>query len=448
MNRWIIVLLYTVVFTFPILPNALMSIAIPLYICVYCGFNYENLISNTRNIRFWKEYLSLSAFYFWLLFSILWSSNKDIHNEIQSNIILPFVFFFIVFFKKKSDAKEVRYVLYVFLISLVLYLILFYQYLCQGILLYQNNIPIEHNKIIEIPSFSTLNVVDRVIWIFKSKFILNVPLYHISMEAYQYFGTPEFFVHYNYVAPCYIMGLLSCLYLIYNTVSSFVRAVLVGVFLLFLFFIYFSPASISKLITCVLLGLVVCQILFKYLKPYIAITVISIMLIGGFALNFNTIISYITSLQWSPEEYKQIESPNTIIDYVRSQIYKSSVDIIRHNPIIGVGIGDNSYELNYRIPNVYVYGIGELGLKNPLNNHSQFLYYFTTSGFIGLILFLWMIATLIIRAIQQKSLLFIGFILIMISSCLFENILSRLWGVTFFSSFLILFYTNERDKAI
>jgi O-antigen ligase len=120
----------------------------------------------------------------------------------------------------------------------------------------------------------------------------------------------------------------------------------------------------------------------------------------------------------------------------RLVIWKSVINLIKQNPIIGVGIGDVRTELT----NEYL-RIGEEKLgRERLNAHNQFLEIFIEGGVIGFAIFIALLGFMIYIAIKDKNLLYGLFIMMMIVFFMFETVLYRLAGVTFFSifSFLIL----------
>ena len=128
----------------------------------------------------------------------------------------------------------------------------------------------------------------------------------------------------------------------------------------------------------------------------------------------------------------------------RLKIWKSAINIISDNLIIGVGIGDVRNEL------VKEYNRqDETKLsKNRLNAHNQFLEVFIENGLIGFVIFLSLMSFMIYLAISEANLIYGLFILMMIIFFMFETTLYRLAGVSFFSlfSFLLLYYKPQRQK--
>lgn len=128
----------------------------------------------------------------------------------------------------------------------------------------------------------------------------------------------------------------------------------------------------------------------------------------------------------------------------RLKIWKSAINIISDNLIVGVGIGDVRDELVKEYNRQDEIRLSE----NRLNAHNQFLEVFIENGLIGFVIFLSLISFMIYLAISEANLIYGLFILMMIVFFMFETTLYRLAGVSFFSlfSFLLLYYKPQRQK--
>jgi len=121
-------------------------------------------------------------------------------------------------------------------------------------------------------------------------------------------------------------------------------------------------------------------------------------------------------------------------------VWKSAMEIIKKHPVFGVGIGDVRTEL------VKEYNrIGEDKLeKERLNAHNQFLEVLLEGGLVGFSFFLLVFGCMIFNAISEKNLMLGLFIIMMSIFFMFETVLYRLAGVSFFSLFsLLLLHTNR-----
>ena len=127
----------------------------------------------------------------------------------------------------------------------------------------------------------------------------------------------------------------------------------------------------------------------------------------------------------------------------RFEYWRTSIEIIRHNFIIGVGVGDidqafkNAYE-NMRSP---------LGMEWRHRAHNQFLAIIVSFGILGL---LWFLIALIYPAVHLKKFLsfryFVFFVTLFISM-LVEDTLETQMGVTLFAFFnaFLLFGVKEDE---
>jgi O-antigen ligase len=129
------------------------------------------------------------------------------------------------------------------------------------------------------------------------------------------------------------------------------------------------------------------------------------------------------------------EISNKILNESRLGIWKSSMEIISNNFFFGVGTGDIQDELNkeYKL-------VGDDDLKRDLNAHNQFLEVLLENGFVGLLLFFSIFGMMFYIAIKEGNIIYLMFTVIVLISFLFETMLNRLAGVSFFSlfSFLLL----------
>jgi O-antigen ligase len=128
----------------------------------------------------------------------------------------------------------------------------------------------------------------------------------------------------------------------------------------------------------------------------------------------------------------------------RIPIWKSSMAVIRHNMIIGVGPGDASHELRKE----YLREGYTEAYYNNLNAHNQYLEILLGTGLVGFLILASILIFIIYKAIQKRNLLFIMFILTILIFFLFESILNRIAGVTFFSLFTFLLLNLKEDSAI
>jgi O-antigen ligase len=127
----------------------------------------------------------------------------------------------------------------------------------------------------------------------------------------------------------------------------------------------------------------------------------------------------------------------------RVPIWRSAIKVIRHNLFFGVGAGDASAEIRKAYKDA---GYTEMYYDN-LNAHNQYLEILLANGLVGLLIMLSVIAFLVYKAILSRNLLLGLYISVIIIFFLFESVLNRIAGVTFFSLFSFLLM-NLKENSI
>jgi O-antigen ligase len=124
-------------------------------------------------------------------------------------------------------------------------------------------------------------------------------------------------------------------------------------------------------------------------------------------------------------------------------IWSSALRIIRNNLMIGVGIGDVRAELMKEYQR-----LGDQNLiENNYNAHNQFLEILLEDGIIGLVFFMTILICMFIIMISEKNLLYGLFIIMMLFFFMFETVLYRLAGVSFFALFsFLLIHTSSKKQ--
>ena len=127
----------------------------------------------------------------------------------------------------------------------------------------------------------------------------------------------------------------------------------------------------------------------------------------------------------------------------RILIWRSSIKIIKNNPVLGVGIGDAGAEL---MKEYLIIGDKDL-IDSHYNAHNQFLEILLETGIAGLLVFLMIFGYMIYISLSEKNLIYGLFLLMMFIFFMFESVLSRLSGVAYFSLFsFLLIYLKPYNK--
>ncbi|MGA2406184.1 MAG: O-antigen ligase family protein [Bacteroidales bacterium] len=128
----------------------------------------------------------------------------------------------------------------------------------------------------------------------------------------------------------------------------------------------------------------------------------------------------------------------------RFLIWKSAFEIARKNVLLGVGIGDVRTVLILEYKRI---GEEQMAIER-FNAHNQFLEVLLENGIIGLGFFISMFICMFYIVLSDKNLLYGLFIMILFMFFMFETVLYRLAGVSFFSLFsFLLIYINKPEQS-
>jgi hypothetical protein len=144
---------------------------------------------------------------------------------------------------------------------------------------------------------------------------------------------------------------------------------------------------------------------------------------------------------WEVQQYLRTGDPSGYSAMQRIEYWKTSLQIIRQHPLIGVGTGDMNiaFERQYEIMN---------SLLKPefrWRSHNQFFSIGVGFGVIGII---WFMICLLYPAIRLKRFsdyYYLSFFVIMIVSMISEDTIETQAGVTIFAFFTSLFLFGKKD---
>ncbi|MDP4266720.1 MAG: O-antigen ligase family protein [Bacteroidota bacterium] len=125
----------------------------------------------------------------------------------------------------------------------------------------------------------------------------------------------------------------------------------------------------------------------------------------------------------------------------RLMIWYYSFEIIKKNFWFGVGNGD----IKDRLIEEYKKNNFEIGVKEKLNAHNQYIETFIAQGFCGFIMLLLILIIPLFKSVNKNRLLLTSFIIIIGVNFFFESMLNTQAGVVFFSFFYSFF--NFVDNA-
>lgn len=144
---------------------------------------------------------------------------------------------------------------------------------------------------------------------------------------------------------------------------------------------------------------------------------------------------------WELEHYKRGNDPSGHSVSMRLEFWKNGFAVFKDHPVLGVGTGDVQDEINKK----YEERNSPLHEKWRLRSHNQYLTFALTFGLVGL---LWFLYTLYVPLKDNRDIIYLSFIVIVILSMLSEDTLESQAGVTFFAffnSFLLLAKPGKKD---
>ena len=128
----------------------------------------------------------------------------------------------------------------------------------------------------------------------------------------------------------------------------------------------------------------------------------------------------------------------------RIVVWKTSVELIKENPVFGVGTGDvkdvliSRYKKN-KITYAYIY---------KLNAHCQYLQTFVATGAVGFLILILCLFVPAIIAIKNRNIIYLLFLIIFSFNMLVESMLEVQAGVVFYAFFNSLFFYTKNHERI
>lgn len=177
----------------------------------------------------------------------------------------------------------------------------------------------------------------------------------------------------------------------------------------------------------------------KYYKHHKLITVVSILLM----LVFSFFI--VRTNERVKIGLSEIANETFLSRDGRISIWSSAFQSIRNNLIFGVGIGDVKTELMKE----YIRQGDQNLIQNRYNVHNQYLEILMENGIIGLALFLSILGVMLYIAFSERNTLYYSFTIMMLIFFLFETVMERLQGVSFFAlfSFLLIYASSDKQSV-
>ncbi len=146
---------------------------------------------------------------------------------------------------------------------------------------------------------------------------------------------------------------------------------------------------------------------------------------------------------WDLKMYAQ-GTGETYSDSERLNSLLVARDIIKEEPVLGVGAGDLKYQVNKS----YVKLFPDLPEESRKMPHNQFISVLAGTGMVGLKIFMFSLFFLFVKFKRFRNVLFLSFFLIMLFSFLVENTIENAIGIGLFSLFILIGmnFINEELK--
>jgi O-antigen ligase len=355
--------------------------------------NFGQLIRN-------KPALFLIGFYLWHIVAMFWSSNKSFGQfdlEIKLGLLLlPLVYATL----PRLKTSELKRILFSYVIGCLVAIFI-------GV----------------INSIYVYNIGESPFLDFYNNNIS--PLLHIG-----------------YFAMYLNMALIICIYLV--TISehrlyTWLNAGLIILSFLFALMVYLSTSRNGLISLILLASLVVIYALLKNRKWLIGTSIVLVVWIIATA-NFKTIaLASFSNNQF--ELIKNTISNNNAVNAnegestaVRILIWKSAIELIKSNPLLGTGTGDVKDELM----RVYKERDYIHPYERQYNAHNQYLQTWVALGVIGILLLLSFFGFSIVESFLKANYLYMLFGINLSVSFLTESILEVQAGVVFVAFFVAI----------
>ncbi len=222
--------------------------------------------------------------------------------------------------------------------------------------------------------------------------------------------------------------LLIIIFLLASRVSIIVSILLLVYFIFDLFIEQKNLANISK----------------------VAFNIIGLLLLLGFLFpkTVKRFQSIATHVQYDFSNSNDVDHFNGVISdenwnslTIRLALWECAFELIKENPVFGVGTGDYDKAFRLKIEEKnFIYA-----MKQNFGVHNQYLYFAISTGIVGLFFILIALAGLLINGIKEQNYLYFMILVVFMVAFLTENILNRYMGVLSFILLTTLAFRKPYD---
>lgn len=414
-------------FVFPILPFNIVSMLMIALLTIVIIEKTQGKIHNFNKTNF----IVNIGFYVVFALSLIYADNLDKGlKEIQKGI--PILLLSLVFFLKKPlEVRVVKIYLTIFIISNILVVVIIYNHFITNAIL--GCIPIMSELSFEL----------------KLKELIKIPFYEL-MWCSDKISRPEIFVHKVYNSMYFLFCNLSIIYLFKRfEYKKWIKVVLILCFILFSVMIVNMVSIVNLALLITLIPIYTLIISKKDKRKYLVLSYSILLMVGTFYFLVNkNPVDFVAKEIQDIGIFSRISSSNELSGGLRfdSRYYINSCafDIIKENPIVGIGVGDTQTALN----NCYLLKSSKSEVyktiyNDNLNAHNQYLSYLISGGVVLLLLFILTLVYNVKKAYRSSNYLYLFFIIIIAVNFIFESMMSRMYGVMFFSLIINMFGAKD-----
>ena len=416
----VLIVQFIVLINFILLPNAIMTISLFLFIFTCIFLSYDKTIfyrDFTDNILL---YISFTGYYIFNVLSILWSQNWEKgFDNLQSSLILLFLPFAIIFFKQNISRRIHLY--YVsFVIGLFLFCLGFYHHIILG---YSFGVP------------EYLYLRDSNLFI-QIAFIIHNDLGSIYDTAnwglYEVNRTSFFFIHQVYFSAILVIGSIVCGWLLIQ-LRHRAKYILIVPLLIFTYTVleyrsFINKALIFLIPICIIIFQLIKNLNLKKSKSYLLFTLGLTSLVLFFCFQ-EFLLNYIFMVTKDEE---------------RKIIYECAKNVyLKGNYLFGAGIGDTQALLDACFQ---PFKSNTIFAADTYNTHSGFLHFLLSGGILNLGLYIFFFVFITIESLKRNNLLLFLITITIIANNLTENFSSRVLGAYTTIIFILLAYFNSQEE--
>jgi len=258
------------------------------------------------------------------------------------------------------------------------------------------------------------------------------------MKLSWYFHSAYFSMYLNFAIVFIVLELLGK----FRSLPVYAKALYTLLLCWFFVFIFLLSSKMGLICIVLIAGLTSAELIFRQKRTFFGLGVIILFLMLVRA-GLHVFSGTSDRVEQSTETLSGKAAPETSKSTNdRIAIWKISLEIIKSNPLTGVGTGDVKDVLvaKYRENN-----IGE-ALELKLNAHNQYLQTFMTLGLPGIIMLLLMLILPMTAAFRSRDFLYFVFLLLFSLNILVESMFETQAGVVWYAFFNIVLFAGMRHK--